>query len=34
MEKELYESLELEIIVFSADDILTESKQWDTPDYP
>ena len=31
MEKELYENLEMEIIVFIADDILTESK-WETPE--
>ena len=32
MEKDLYESLELEIIVFSTDDILTDS--WETPEIP
>ena len=31
MEKEKYESLELEIIVFDSDDIVTDS--WELPDH-
>lgn len=33
MEKEIYECLELEIIVFNSDDILAQSP-WETPDVP
>ena len=34
MEKEKYEPLELEIIAFDAEDVITSSDQIETPDLP
>ena len=34
MEKEKYEPLELEIIAFDAEDVITSSDQNETPDLP